>query len=534
MTKSDWADYSKTFGCKEQKKFKIGVYIEIHESLNFLQRRRNRGFFNNLRPGAHSGPFFVQDLRRTPLQPYTPAMTAATSQSTIAAIATPQGQGGIGIVRLSGPGSKAIAAKLFRSASPDFQDFRPRFMHYGLITGNAGNPLDECLAVYMPGPRSYTGEDMVELQCHGGVTALRLVLDAVLAAGAEPAGPGEFTKRAFLSGRMDLSQAEAVAELISAPSRAGLDMARAKLSGGLGEKVRALRRDLETLRAGVCLAIDFPEEEVECMPLDVFQAGVDRAVDAVDELLSSHKRARPWREGLLAVLAGQVNAGKSSLMNALLGRERAIVTDLPGTTRDYLEESIDLDGLPVRLVDTAGLRDTGDAIELEGVRRSRELIDDAEVVLLVIDSSRPTEAIDMRLARELGPEKALIVCNKQDIGRTGPDPCRAYEEQGFTAVRVSSSKGQGLDELARSIRERAPGGFAEPGAVAAPNERQARSLAAALDELLELQQDARAQVPYDLLSVRLETACAHLSEITGDIAPDDVLNAVFESFCIGK
>jgi tRNA modification GTPase len=462
-------------------------------------------------------------------------MAATDNTTTIAAVSTPPGTGGIGIVRMSGPMSKPIAARLFKPAAPSFTDFKPRFMHYGQVADATGRPLDMCMAVYLPGPRTYTGEDMVEFQCHGGMTVMRLVLEALIEAGAEPAGPGEFTKRAFLSGRLDLSQAEAIAELINAPSRAGLDMARNKLSGGLSQKIRDLRADLETLRAGVCLAIDFPEEEVECMPPDQFLGGVRRALAGVREMLAGYNRARPWREGLLAVLAGQVNAGKSSLMNALLGRERAIVTDLPGTTRDYLEESIDLDGLPVRLVDTAGLRDTGDAIELEGVKRSRELIDSADVVLLVIDASRPAEDIDMRMAKELGAHKTLVVCNKADLAPADPDPCQSFIAQGLTAIRISSSRHLGLDELAEAIRDRAPGDFAEPGAeAAAPNLRQAKGLEAAQAELEELELDAQAEVPYDLLSVRLETACAHLSEITGDIAPDDVLNSVFESFCIGK
>jgi tRNA modification GTPase len=459
----------------------------------------------------------------------------AEHTTTIAAVCTPPGTGGVGVVRLSGPEAAKIARGLFRPSSPDFTGFRPRFMHYGEFLDRDGRVLDDGMAVYMPGPNSYTGEDVVELHCHGGRTVIRLVLESVLSAGAEPAAPGEFTKRAYLSGRLDLSRAEAVAELINAPSRAGLNMARAKLAGGLAEKITALRSDLDRLRAGVCLAIDFPEEEVECMPSDEFLAGVERASKTVAELLAAGERARPWREGLLAVLAGQVNAGKSSLMNALLGRERAIVTELPGTTRDYLEETVDLDGLPVRLVDTAGLRDTGDAVELAGVKRSRELIDDADVVLLVIDASRPPDEIDLRLVRELGPEKALIVCNKADKPPGDPDPCAALTAEGFDAVHVSSKLGSGLDGLTEKIRSLAPGGFAEPGAeAAAPNLRQARALEAALEELTALRAETGAGLPYDLLSVRLETACARLSEITGEIAPDDVLNAVFERFCIGK
>jgi len=344
------------------------------------------------------------------------------AQDTIAAIATPPGRGGVGIVRVSGPGARAVGQGLFESSRPGFAGFLPYRLHHGWAYDAEGRRLDEVLAAFMPGPGSYTGEDVLELQGHGGPAVLRAVLGAALACGARMAEPGEFTYRAFRSGRMDLTQAEAVAELIAAPTAAGAALAQARLAGGLGRSVAALRARLEELRAQLCVAVDFPDDELECLAPQAFEAGV-RAVGAeLAELVRGFERGRVWREGVLCVLAGRVNAGKSSLMNALLGRERAIVTDIPGTTRDWIEEALDLDGLPVRLVDTAGLRETGDAVERAGLERGRELVERADVVLLVVDHTLPLAGEDVALARELGPGRVLAVLNKADLAAAAQEP----------------------------------------------------------------------------------------------------------------
>ncbi|WP_461208948.1 tRNA uridine-5-carboxymethylaminomethyl(34) synthesis GTPase MnmE [Desulfocurvus sp. DL9XJH121] len=465
---------------------------------------------------------------------------AESVSDTIAAVATPPGSGGVGIVRVSGPGALGVADLLFTSARPDFTRLRPYRLHHGHVHGVDGGVLDEVLAAYMPGPGSYTGEDVLEFNCHGGPAVLREVLAAVLAAGARPAAPGEFTYRAFRNGRLDLTQAEAVAEAIAAPTRAGLTLAQAKLAGGLGVLVDALRAQLGDLRAQLCVAVDFPEDEVECLAPEELAAGAAEVRAALAGLLAGYRRGRCWREGAVAVLAGRVNAGKSSLMNALLGRERAIVTDVPGTTRDYIEEAVDLDGLPVRLVDTAGLRETDDAVERAGLERSRLLTDQADLVLLVLDHTRRTAPEDVALAQRLGPGKVLAVASKMDLA-SGPldgayvQGVRWFRDAGFETVEVSARTGQGLPRLCRRMRERIVGGGAEPdpGEIV-PNLRQSQALEGATAELAALEEDLGAGVPYDLLGVRLETACALLSEITGDIAPADVLDAVFGRFCIGK
>ena len=457
----------------------------------------------------------------------------ASRDSTIVAIATPPGRGGVGIVRISGPRAGEIAAAMFRSPRPDFAGFKPYCLHRGQVLDLDDVPVDDCLAVCMPGPGSFTGEDAAEFQCHGAPAVLRAVLHSVVSRGPRQADAGEFTFPAFVNGRLDLTQAEAVAELIAAPTRAGAALAAGKLSGALGERLRALRQRLADLRAGVCLAVDFPEEDVECLSPRDFTAGVQAAAAEVRSFLEAAERARCWREGALVVMAGRVNAGKSSLMNALLGRERAIVCELPGTTRDYLEEGLDLDGLPVRLVDTAGLRECDDLAEMAGVPRCRDLIADADLVLLMVDRSWPLDPEDRDLAWSLDPARTLVVLNKCDLTDAGAGDW--FRRASFPCVEISARTGRGLDTLARTIRERVAGREAEPGPdELAPNVRQAEALRRALAELEALAADILDEVPYDLLGVRLETVCSHLAGITGEVTTQGVLDDIFSRFCIGK
>ncbi len=465
------------------------------------------------------------------------AATTETALDTIAAVATPPGRGAVGIVRVSGPDSLAVASRLFLSPRPGFSGLRPYHLHHGVLRAPSGRILDDAMAAFMPGPGSYTGEDTVEFFCHGSPAVLRSVLAAVFAYGARPAGPGEFTRRAYLSGRLDLSQAEAVAELIAARGEAAADLALARLSGGMGQAARELGLALDDLRAGVCLAVDFPDDEVECLPKASFGAGVEAVIDRIDGLLAAGRRARPFRDGARVALFGRVNAGKSSLFNALLGTDRALVADLPGTTRDYLEEGLDLDGLPVKLTDTAGLRLTPDAVEQAGKARGLALAGSADLGLYVVDGSVPyvADAEAGEVLATLGPDKVLAVLSKADLPAGSPDPGEMLLATGLETVAVSARTGLGLDALLTAIHARLTrdAGPCEPD-MPAPSDREAASLATARDELAALLQDIRADLPYDLLGVRLEAAATALAGVTGETTPDDVINAVFSKFCIGK
>ncbi len=468
---------------------------------------------------------------------------------TIVAIATPPGAGGVGIVRLSGPEALAILQRLMGGTGPEPPVFPPRSLRHGWVHAVAGGapesppalplePIDEALAVYMPGPASFTGEDVAEVHCHGSRAVLLAVVESACRLGARMAERGEFTYRAFVNGKYDLTQAEAVAELIAAPSRQGARLAQAKLSGLLGRRVGELRAVVERLRARVALALDFPEEEAEALDAGDFLADLDTVRSGVADLLASYRRAGHWREGVAVLLAGRVNVGKSSLLNALLGRNRAIVSPVPGTTRDFIEETLDLDGLEARVTDTAGLRESDDPVEREGVARALELAGGAELVLLVTDATRPLDPGEEDfLRRHAG--RVLLVRNKIDLldpdGRGEP---LASPAASCPSAAVSAIRGTGLEALAAAVRSMAlalRGGPAEPehGDVV-PNLRQSRLLAAALDEADALAGDVAAGIACDLFSVRLDSIAMHLEEITGIATTDDLLTHIFSHFCIGK
>ena len=433
---------------------------------------------------------------------------------------------------------------MFRPASAKFSGFRPWVLHRGRALDHEGAPLDDVLAVFMPGPRTFTGEDVAEIHCHGGPFIVQAILETALRLGARAAERGEFSRRAFVNGRMDLSQAEAVAELIAAPSREALRYSLNRLDGLLGRKVTALRRRLEELRVQMSLAVDFPDEEVECLAPEAFAAVVEDVAAAVRGLLTGQRRAQVMQQGAVVVLAGAVNAGKSSLLNALLGRNRALVTDIPGTTRDFLEESCQLDGLPVRLTDTAGLRETDESVEEMGVALSRQKVRQADAILLLVDGGRlgpagaaadicPDEAV-REVLEQAGDIPVLLVWNKVDLAEPAVWP--PVWGHGRPCVRISASTGHNVDTLARRLRALLldDGSHTPPSDGLAPNARQSLVLERALHELDALLADIAAGSPYDCCSVRLDAAAALLGEVTGLDSPEEVLNRVFSSFCIGK
>ena len=492
----------------------------------------------------------------------------ASLQDTIAAIATPPGLGGIAILRISGTKAADVLGRLFipaKSTAVPFA-FQPRHMHYGYALDKDGQRLDEVLAVFMPGPHSATGEDVGEVHCHGGTGITSALLEAALVSGARLAGPGEFTRRAFLHGRMDLTQAEAVAEMISAPTRQGVRLAGAKLEGVLARTIQSMRAALDALRIQVTLAVDFPEEDAELLPRAAFAGTVQQALHDIRELLAGFDRARLWREGVVAVLAGRVNAGKSSLLNALLGRARAIVSNEPGTTRDYIEESIHLHGMPLRLIDTAGLREGGGMVEAEGMRRSRDLAAEADILLLVMDTAQgpgPEEWDFLRLHNDKATAgRILLVLNKADastasntaalqsvLAEKAPTPALAERVCSCPCFAVSAREGSGLAALADGLHTAVLGLSASPATSAgsgpvsspqdvlgdlAPNLRQSHLLRQAEAELAALEQGLTAQHPPDILGVHLDAAVLLLDEVTGSTTNDELLDRIFATFCIGK
>ena len=455
---------------------------------------------------------------------------------TIAAIATPVGAGGIGIVRLSGPEALAILRALFRRArDPSGRALRrtlaPRALCYGHVVDPAsGQVIDEVLAAYMPAPRTYTRQDVVEINCHGGPAPLRRVLDLCLAHGARLAGPGEFTLRAFLNGRLDLAQAEAVADLVEAKTGAGLRLAVAQLEGQLSHRIGDARARLLDALAWVEANVDFDEDEIPPYAIDEELEAARRTLQA---LIEGAEQGIVYRQGIRAAIVGQPNVGKSSLLNALLRVERAIVTPIPGTTRDTLEETLNLRGIPLVLVDTAGIRsDTRDMAEDLGVERSRAALARADLALLVVDGSAPLTAEDGQIAELVGRKPAIVVVNKVDL------PVLARIEDLLPhapRVDLSALTGAGLDTLERAIEEVVFAGqvmASDAALVSHPRHRDV--LRRALEHVGAAVDARQAGLPTDLMSIDLMAAVDALGEITGETVSETLLETIFGRFCIGK
>jgi len=452
---------------------------------------------------------------------------------TIAAISTPPGEGAIGIVRLSGNRSLSILSRIFRNPSGTGRtDFPSHLLCYGRIVTDDNRAIDEVFAVYMQAPRTYTRQDVVEIQCHGGTASVREILQTVIHAGARPADPGEFTIRAFLNGRIDLTQSEAVMDVIGAKTKRSLLCAARQLGGGLGRKISGIRERLIRLLAHLEAWIDFPEEDIPAFDLDVFRAGASAIADEAAGLLATWEGGRALREGISVAIVGRPNVGKSSLLNLLLAEERAIVTDMPGTTRDTIEETLSIDGLPVRLIDTAGIRDAGDMAEAEGIRRSKAAMEQAEIVILVLDGSQPLHASDMELVAETTQRKSVPVINKSDL----PAAWTAMDIglSGRASIVLSARTGEGVQMLREAISALAIRDPASTEGIVITRLRHKTALegaASAMDRFLAL---LEAGEPPELLALDLRDALACMDEILGVTAVDDILNVIFSDFCIGK
>ena len=460
-------------------------------------------------------------------------MTSPDAADTIAAISTPIGEAGIGIVRLSGPRAYAIARRLFRPHRP-----RPTCQSHRLYLGHIVDPqgeiIDEVLVTFMRAPYTYTREDVVEINCHSGYGVLRRILDLALAAGARLARPGEFTLRAFLSGRLDLTQAEAVLEVIRARTETHLQVAAAHLQGGLGRRLTRVRQDLLDLLARVEAALDFPEEAGELPPASV-QEGLDLTLRSIQALADSYEAGRLLREGLLVVIAGRPNVGKSSLLNRLLNMERAIVTEIPGTTRDLVEESITLGGVVVRFSDTAGLRPAQDRVEELGIARTRERLQQADLVLYLVDASAPAAPEDGVALAELAGRRGLVVINKIDLaGELSDAELSQYTDWPLT--KISAKTGQGIEALREEIVTQALGGGLKVKGEVITQARHHEHLRQCLGylgqahDLLATYENS----PWELVALELAAAIRELGEVTGEEVGEAILDRIFGQFCLGK
>lgn len=449
---------------------------------------------------------------------------------TIAAIATAAGDAGIGIVRVSGPQALPILRRLFHPAAPSWQPESHR-MVYGTLASAEGEPLDEVMAVWFQAPRSYTREDVVELHTHGGSVALRQALGRVLAAGVRLAEPGEMTLRAFLNGRLDLSQAEAVLDVVRARTDRGMQAAMQQLGGALSEEIRQARAQLIEVLAHLTATIDFPEDDV---PPQNIAPDLRAVLDVLDGLLQNADRGILLREGIRVAIVGRPNVGKSSLLNRLLRHERAIVTDVPGTTRDLLEESLNLRGVPVVLADTAGIRETVDVVEALGVERSRAALRQADLVLFVLDRSQPPTEEDRQLAAALEGRPALVVENKQDIALS-PNREAVQLLPGAPRVAVSALQGTGLEALEAQMWEMVMGGeLSARNAPLVTNPRHKQAIQQARSHIESAIAGGEQGIPADFLTIDLHAAVNALGQITGETATEDLLDAIFSRFCIGK
>ncbi len=444
---------------------------------------------------------------------------------TIAAIATPPGRGGVGIVRVSGPVAPAIAQEFLGLIPP------PRHAHFSPLRAPSGEILDTALTLYFPQPHSFTGEHVLELHCHGGPVVLDRVLKNVLTLGARLARPGEFCQRAFLNGKIDLAEAEAVADLIDSVSEHAARLALRSLQGEFSARINATVQGLVQLRTALEAAIDFPDEGIEHRSVHLYRERLQRLIQSVQETFDAARQGALLREGITVVIAGAPNAGKSTLLNRLAGRDIAIVTEIPGTTRDVLRAEIQVDGLPLHIIDTAGLRVSADPIEQEGIRRARQEIENADVVLRLLDDQDGEPAAHDAVLASLGALQTVItVANKIDLtgrlpGRIDPaDPDR---------VAISAKDGRGIDVLWQRLKERVGYRDASEGAFLA-RRRHLDALQRALDCMCRAAGHFSAAPPLELLADDMRVAQQHLGEITGEFTSDDLLGEIFATFCIGK
>lgn len=458
---------------------------------------------------------------------------------TIAAISTPIGEGGIGIIRISGKDAIPLVDKIFLSPKGKrLTEVASHSLSYGFIIDPADNKkIDEVLVSVMKSPHTYTREDIVEINCHGGIIPLRKILELVLNSGARLAEPGEFTKRAFLNGRIDLSQAEAIIDIIKAKTDIAERLALQQLEGMLSKKISDISNKLTDIYAYIEASIDFPEEEIEVLPKEKILYSLKEIEEELKNLSNSYEEGRLFKEGVSAAIVGKPNVGKSSLLNALLQKDRAIVTDIPGTTRDVIEDYINIKGLPLRIMDTAGIRETHDLAEIEGVKRSLKAIEGADIVLAVFDASRAIDDADRELISKVKNKRTIFVVNKSDI--------ESYEfissasilfDGNKEVIKISALKEKGMEELKDAIYRKylSPEKTYGRDDILLINIRHKEAIDKSLDSLKKATSLIVEDLPLEIVAIHLRESLDNLGQIIGVVTTEDILNRIFSEFCIGK
>lgn len=458
------------------------------------------------------------------------------AEDTISAVITALGEGAVGIIRISGEKAAEVAGKLFQAHSgKKLTEYPHNTLVYGHIYDFDGSLVDEVLCVYMRAPHSYTAEDVVEIQCHGGIQSLRKILALTYLAGARAAEPGEFTKRAFLNGRIDLTQAEAVMDIIRSRSESSLKLAVRQQNGQLAVALRSLRKNLLDVVINLEAVIDYPEEDIEDVTFSRVKGSIESSCTDIEHLLKHAHTGKILREGLKTAIVGRPNVGKSSLLNALLKEERAIVSEYAGTTRDVIEEQLLLDGVPLVLADTAGIRQTDDFVEQIGVEKSRQLLQDAELVICVVDGSEALTAEDEIILQSVADKQYVIIVNKSDLDineNLSTLQARFGEEK---VMALSAKTSSGLDKFSEWLKDYVYGSEgALTDGVYVQNARHEELLRQALNYLHDAYEAAENMLPYDCIVIDVRNAIDLLGEITGDTVQDEIINEIFSRFCIGK
>ncbi|MBN1907020.1 MAG: tRNA uridine-5-carboxymethylaminomethyl(34) synthesis GTPase MnmE [Deltaproteobacteria bacterium] len=461
-------------------------------------------------------------------------MSNLQENDTIAAIATPYGMAGIGIIRISGPLSLTIAERLFRSSKNRSIESH-RLYHGHFLDPSSDEVIDEVLLSYMNAPHTYTREDIVEINSHSGPVLLSKILQVVLAQGVRLAKPGEFTFRAFLNNRIDLIQAEAVMDLINAKSERGIILSNRQLSGESGKEIRGLRDKALDLLAMAEVAIDYPEEEsITHSNEAILYELTNGIISPVEKIIASHSSRKIWIEGIDTVITGRVNTGKSSLLNRLIKEEKAIVSPIPGTTRDLIETTLYIKGIPLKITDTAGLREGKDAIELIGIDLARKRLKEADIALAVIDQSRPLDENDRELLSGMDSSKCIIILNKVDLPKAVNEE-EVRELSGKSdIVKISALTGEGIDLLEEAIVEKISETDTGIENHLVPNIRQKSALSKALEHLHNAVSNLRQGQPMEIIAVDLKSGIENLEEVTGETSGDDLYDRIFSNFCLGK